>query len=295
MTEQPEILVIGESLVDIVAVAGTVTEHPGGSPANVALGLGRRGRSVALLTRLGRDPRASTIVRHLERSGVEVLADSFTDQPTSTARATLSDDGSAAYEFDIRWDLPANPPALKPHVVHTGSLAAFLEPGASTLIEHLHHFREAIVTFDPNIRRDLMPEHGQAVKKFERIAHRATVVKLSDEDARWLYPSRAPADIIADVQQHGPRLVALTLGAAGALLGADGHQVVVPAAVGSVSDTIGAGDTFMTSLIDDYSQAPTRHFTEEGLHRLGTRAAAAAAVTVSRPGADLPWTDELIG
>ncbi len=183
-----DVLVIGEALVDIVDADGTTAEHVGGSPANVALGLGRRGRSVALLTRLGEDRRSDLIVRHLRESRVEVLPDSFTATAASTARATLADDGSASYQFDIGWDLPAIVPDVRPALVHTGSLALFLEPGASKLDRLLDSLHAPVISVDPNIRPALLPDHGAALDRFESLVARATVVKMSDEDAAWLYP-----------------------------------------------------------------------------------------------------------
>jgi len=288
----PRVLVIGEALVDIVVTGDGSTEHPGGSPANVALGLARRGRDVDLLTRLGGDPRASMIVRHLERSGVEVLSASFTDRATSLARATLGDDGSARYDFDIDWRVPASLPDQRPDLVHTGSLAAFLEPGAAQLVTLLDELRPAVVTLDPNIRPDLL-DHAPAVAQFEALTARATIVKLSDEDAAWLYPGKTIEAVLSRIRSLGPRLVACTLGADGAVLVAEEAQVRVPAVSVAVADTIGAGDAFMAALIDDY-------LTESGasdrvrLEHIGRRAASAAAITVSRPGADLPWASELV-
>ncbi|MBO3662816.1 carbohydrate kinase family protein [Microbacterium stercoris] len=288
------VLVIGEALVDIVVSAEGRTEHPGGSPANVALGLGRRGRDVALLTRLGRDPHASRIVRHLERSGVTVLAESFTSAPTSTALATLHGDGSARYEFDIEWDLPPVPPHVEPALLHTGSLGAFLEPGASKLLRYLEETPAAAISFDPNIRPDLIRDHSAAVEQFEAIAERSTIVKLSDEDAGWLYPDLSIREALGRIRAIGPRLVAATLGADGALLRSASESVDVPGVLTPIADTIGAGDTFMTSLIDDYLTYQGELDTER-LSLLGVRAATAAAITVSRPGADLPWARELGG
>jgi fructokinase len=103
-----EVLVVGEALVDIVERRdGSRAEHPGGSPANVALGLARLGRRTGLLTRIGDDERGRRIVAHLQAGGVRLVDGSVTADPTSTAKATLDDRGVASYEFDIDWRLPA--------------------------------------------------------------------------------------------------------------------------------------------------------------------------------------------
>ena len=124
-------LVIGEALIDIVRSAdGSTFEHPGGSPANVALGLGRLGRGVDLLTWIGRDDRSRMLSEHLAESGVAIVPGSDSASRTSVATASLGPDGAATYSFDLSWQVPnrwASPPA-PPLVVHTGSIAAVLEP-----------------------------------------------------------------------------------------------------------------------------------------------------------------------
>ncbi|MDQ0726687.1 PfkB family carbohydrate kinase [Microbacterium sp. W4I20] len=293
--EPVDVLVVGEALVDIVEGGGSATEHPGGSPANVALGLGRRGIDVALLTDLGRDPRGSRIARHLERSGVRVLAESFSDRPTSTATATLRDDGSASYLFDVQWNPGAAPLAVSPVVVHTGSIGAFLHPGRATVIAHLDRLGARLVTFDPNIRPALLGTHAETLADFEDMAARAGIVKMSDEDAQWLYPRLSPTEVSDRVRALGPRLVVITRGEGGSMLTAEAAAVSIAASIVPVIDTIGAGDTYMTSLIADVLALSDRDLDRTRLEWLGRRAARAAAITVSRAGADLPWQDELAG
>lgn len=291
--ESVDVLVIGEALVDIVESGTSTTEHPGGSPANVALGLGRRGVDVALLTDLGNDRRGNRIVGHLERSGVHVLTESFSDRPTSTATATLRDDGSASYLFDVRWNPAAAPPTLSPVLVHTGSIAAFLQPGRATVLADLDRLDARLVTFDPNIRPALLGTHAETLADFEDMAARADIVKMSDEDAEWLYPNSSPVEVTERVGGLGARLVVITRGAGGAVLTTADAVVSVAASAVPVIDTIGAGDTYMSSLIADALALRDHPLDADALERLGNRAGRAAAVTVSRRGADLPWEEEL--
>ena len=128
------LLVIGEALVDIVAEpSGERTEHVGGSPANVAMGLARLGHDVDFACSLGRDERGARIADHLADHGVHVLPVSFGADPTSTAVATLDEGGAASYEFDLHWNLPAvDLPEGTGHV-HTGSIGTVLQPGAASV------------------------------------------------------------------------------------------------------------------------------------------------------------------
>lgn len=288
-----EVLVIGEALVDITTTAAQVVEVPGGGPANVALGLGRRGIDVALLTRLGPDARGSVITRHLERSGVRVLAESFDTRPTSTAHAHILEDGSARYEFSIDWTVSREKLMVRPRTIHVGSAGAFMTPGGDVVLELIDRLTPEIVTFDPNIRPALVgePEHARA--RFEEIARRSTVVKLSDEDAGFVFPGLDEAGVLEAIGDLGPRVVALTLGSRGAVLAAEGLIVRVPGRRVAVADTIGAGDTFMASLVADYPPLHGSRLTEGRLRELAVRAVYAAAITVGRLGADLPWSAEL--
>lgn len=127
-------LVVGESLIDIVTDAGPrTTEVAGDSPANVALGLARQQVPVRLLTALGRDARGERIGAHLRAAGVEILDSSWSLSTTSTAHARIRGDGSAEYVFDLDWTLPQTDRLEPADLVHIGSVGAFLEPGATTL------------------------------------------------------------------------------------------------------------------------------------------------------------------
>ena len=288
-----DVVVIGEALIDVVERGGTRVEHPGGSPANVALGLGRMGVRTALLTCLGRDERGDAIVDRLAGSGVRVLGDSFSVDRTSTAAATVDADGQASYVFDVMWSLPAEPLPSTPRILHTGSIAAFLEPGATEVNRHLAEAGADEVTFDPNIRPALLGERVEALDAFRRTAGLATVVKLSDEDAEWLFPGASVEEVLDTIIALGPRLAAITLGGEGAMLATSADHVRIPAMRVDVVDTIGAGDTFMASLIASVAQEGSAPLDRAALERWGTAAARAAAITVSRAGADLPWSTEL--
>lgn len=291
--EGVDVLVVGEALVDVVERGASVVEHVGGSPANVALGLGRRGIRTVLLTQVGADDRGERVRRHLADSGVEVAAESAMLARTSTATAYVASDGAATYEFDVLWEsFPAVSP-IGSSVLHTGSIAAFLEPGASSVRELLAESPARWSTFDPNVRPALMPEHPDAVDEFEAVASLVSIVKMSDEDAGWLYPARTITEVIDEVLKMGPALVAVTLGSEGAILASEAGQVHVPGIEVEVVDTVGAGDTFMASLICSVLEGGVEQFDVEALARFGRSAVAAAAITVSRAGADLPWNHEL--
>ncbi|MGW2524208.1 PfkB family carbohydrate kinase [Streptomyces sp. NPDC001617] len=182
-------LVVGEALVDIITSPdGSRRSHPGGSPANVALGLGRLDHPVRLATRLGDDTHGLLVRKHLEAGGVELSPRSVADTDTSTATAVLDNAGAANYSFDITWELSAvvekalldGPPVH----VHTGSIATALSPGANQVLKTLHALRaSATISYDPNLRPALLRSPEQERERVEQLVAISDVVKASEEDA----------------------------------------------------------------------------------------------------------------
>lgn len=287
-----EVLVIGESLVDVVRDGQTESRHAGGSPMNVAYGLAQLGVETTLLTRIGSDPDGALIQGHLERAGVALHPASLREQATSTAVATIGADGSATYSFDISWDLAPVTDVAAPWL-HVGSISTFLAPGADAVQQYLES-SAARVSYDPNIRAALLGDPQAARERFEAIARLTSVLKLSDEDARWLYPDRDESSVVDLLLSLGPAVVAVTRGASGALLASSAHRVDVPAVAVSVKDTVGAGDTFMAALISTLRDLELETLSAVDLHEAGSFAAAAAALTCSRVGADLPTRAEVL-
>jgi fructokinase len=292
-------LVIGEALIDIVKREGKIEgEHVGGSPLNVAVGLARLGHGADFLTHIGDDQRGRRIVDYLKQSGVQLVSGSMTAQRTPTALATLDANGSAQYVFDIDWQLSGTPEVAPPLVAHTGSIATVLEPGCRATAALIDTYRpSATVTFDPNVRPALIEDGDIARGRIDRWIERCDVVKASDEDMRWIDPNRSPEQIAKTWLALGPSIVAVTMGDAGAFAMCAAGTVRVPALRVNVVDTVGAGDAFMSGLIDglwslDLLGAERR----PSLARIGVdaltgvvqTAALSAALTVSRAGADLP-------
>lgn len=289
------VLVVGEALTDIIAQGGDVREVPGGSPANVALGLSRLDTPTELLTAVGKDARGQAITERLEAAGVSLMPQSWSQEASSSAEATLRPDGSAEYTFRIRWHLPDNVRVPAVSHLHVGSIATFLAPGADQ-VEALIEARRpgTTVSYDPNIRPALVGDPDAARSRFEQLCRSCDVVKLSDEDAEFLYPVRTPEEVAESIGAVVP-IVVVTLGAEGSLLRHVGVTTRVPATATTVADTVGAGDSYMAALLWSLLGEPGCPAVDAAaVERAAQAASRAAAITVSRVGAEPPTTAELL-
>ncbi|MGP9612689.1 carbohydrate kinase family protein [Brachybacterium sp. AOP42-B2-9] len=297
-------LIVGEALTDIVVDAdGVRREHPGGSPLNVAVALSRLGHPTDLLTRIGNDARGDAIRAHLEASGVRLTAGSSVAAPTSTALAQLDATGAATYEFDLLWDPDPSGLPAQIEAVHTSSIAAVLDPGASTVLDVLRSRREsATISYDPNARPSLMGAPELVRERVEASIALSDVVKASDEDVAWLYGTDDVEDVVASWRELGPALTVMTRGAEGAVGFAESGRVQVSPVVVDAVDTVGAGDTFSAGILDALAakgllgaqkRPALAAMPSVEVASVLRRAAALAAITVSRAGANPPWSHEL--
>jgi fructokinase len=313
------VLVIGEALVDIVSGGpgngnggppngngrngkNGSKATPGGSPANVAVGLARLGLPTELVTRFGTDPYGDQLGAHLFGNGVQLAPGSVDPSfRTSTATAKLDAAGVASYEFDITWDLPALSLSRGCPAVHTGSIATVLEPGAAAIQRFLSALESepVTVTLDPNARPTITPDPVSTWSAVRALAATADLVKLSDEDCEFLRPGMSPDEIAAELLSvDRTSCVVITRGGEGALGVTRTARVDVPAPAIEVVDTVGAGDSFMSALIAGLQSrgllgaVRLEGLTEQGLYDVIDYAVKAAAITCTRHGADPPTAAE---
>ncbi len=301
--------VIGEAVVDLVEHGdGRYTAHPGGSPLNVAVGLARLGHQTRIGARFARTRLGGLLRDHAVRNGVDVSWAVDADEPASLAVVTLNANGSAEYDFyltgtaDWQWNRAELAPLARgTSILHTGSLASFLDPGAAEIAVAMRKARQAgaLVSFDPNVRPRILGRAELARERVEALAAHAHVIKASDEDVAWLYPGESVDVAVRRWLSLGPRLVCVTLGAEGAIAAFRDTVVRRRAPVVAVVDTVGAGDAFTAGLLT--ALAGMRESTVDSLNELSTdRVAAvvdvairAAAITCTRAGADPPTRAEL--
>lgn len=301
------VLVIGESITDVIVTAESSTDSSGGSPLNVSIGLARLNTDVSFATRIGDDARGKVLEEHVRSSGVVLLSELVAGARSATAIATLDRSGSASYKFDIEWELPEiSASAADLAFVHFGSIGAFLQTGAETVESFVASIRDtATICYDPNIRPQLLPSLGEVRESVLRHISLSDVVKASEEDIEWLYSGMDPETVALSWLEAGPSLVLITRGENGVFAATSGgiriHCDSQSVSV-SVIDTIGAGDAFMSGLINAIerlglsgveSRAYLHSLTTEDLVTIVDRANTCGAIAVSRAGAQPPTSIEL--
>ena len=314
--QPPAFAVIGETVVDLFdpGDGSACLAQPSGSPLNVAVGLARLGNPTAFVGRLSRDPLGTVLWRHLERSGVRTDHVVRRAEPSTMALVELSAGGHAGYEFsvegtaDFQWsaaEVSVLPAAAG--VVHFGSLGSWLPPGDEVINHRVASLRAAgsvLVSYDPNARPPLQPDVRAARAKVERSAALAHVIKASSEDVAWLYGSDEPGEVAENWLGQGAGLVVITGGADGSTAWVPGLSPVArPAFPAQVVDTVGAGDAFMSGLLDALARrglaAPGALGKLAGSADAGVLAeilddaAIVAAITCGRMGADPPSRAEV--
>jgi fructokinase len=276
----------------------------------VAITVGRLEVPVRFLSRLSTDGFGDALLHRLHLSGVDTSMVRRGDEPTTLAVAGIGPDGSARYSFHVEGTadrLVADPGELPPDVttLSLGTLSLLLEPGASTYETLLrrHARRGGLTVLDPNIRPVLVRDPAAHRARFASWLPDIGLLKLSAEDARWLAGGAPedPEDTVREWLTKGPAAAVITRGSDGlSAITGGGELVEVPAAKATVVDTIGAGDTVHGALLYWLHRAGIT--APDALREVGAAdwrdaldfAARAAAITVSRAGAEPPYANEIM-
>jgi fructokinase len=293
------IWVCGEVLIDVLPAGPLV----GGGPANTAKALARIGHTVDFVAGISTDSFGQMTRKELERDGVGLKLAHESNKPTSTATVLLDQAGSATYTFVIdgtaTFDfLPSwlpDPERLKPSVLHIGTLATVVEPGATVLFDWAVNCAEfAPIVFDPNVRPSFLADREKYCQAVEKWVGISSVVKLSDEDIAWLYPDETMDEVAHRWLAGETSLVVVTRGSKGIIGYTHGAQEEVESYAVDVVDDIGAGDTVGAILVEAIIQHSVAGLVGHTLNTVLHRAAVAAGITVSRAGAQPPRMHELV-
>ena len=303
------ILVCGEALIDFVpVVAGEETAYAprtGGSPYNVAIGLGRLAVPVGFFGRVSVDPFGRLLRDRLIDFGVDCSLLATGGEPTALALVHLAPGQEPNFVFygESAADSALTPDdvptaatlATRVHALHFGSISLIREPG-SAVYEWLmrRESRHRVLSLDPNVRPGLVRDRRSYSELLERLVALADIVKVSRADLAWLYPDRRPLEAAADWLSRGPSLVVMTRGEAGAIGMTPGASVDIPGIPVTVLDTVGAGDAFTAGLLGSLDlrglleAAALRALAPDDLRACLAFANRAASITCARSGAEPP-------
>ncbi len=275
----------------------------GGGPANTAKALARLGHEVDFIDGISTDAYGVSAKKELSRDGEGLGLSLSSDKPTCTATVTLDSKGSASYEFlidntatfDFNSSWLPDPERLKPSVLHIGTLVTIIEPGASVLFDWAVKVGDfSPIVFDPNIRPSVMADRAKYAAAVEKWVSISSVVKVSDDDIKWLYPTDS-LDVVAHRWiETGVSCVVITRGANGLIGFTSSGMEEVDGARVDVVDTEGAGDTVGASVVEGIIKHSVHGLQGQVLNALLHKAAIAAGITCSRAGAQPPRAHELV-
>lgn len=306
------IVCCGEALIDMLprrTAAGEVAFAPyaGGAVFNSAIALGRLGAPVEFFSGLSSDLFGTMLANELGASKVGTRYAAVSGRPTTLAFVRLNESGQATYVFYdentagrmlSEGDLPTLGDDVSAFLF--GAISLIPEPSGSTYeaLMRREHAQRAIM-LDPNIRPGFIPDREKHRARMLRMIAMADIVKLSDEDLAWFGETGSPAEVAARWLALGPKVIVMTRGGDGAVGYTARYEVTAPSPTVTVVDTVGAGDTFNAGLLASLHEQGL--LTKAGIGSLHESALAqalslgtkAAAVTVSRAGANPPWGHEI--
>jgi fructokinase len=294
--------VAGEVLIDLIPDGSVREPIVGGGPANTAKALAMLGIETQFIDGISFDEHGLMAKNELVASGVKLDYVKYSNKPTCLAIVSLSNSGSALYEFvientatfDFTSDWLPNPQTERPALLHIGTLATVIEPGASVLFDWAQVVTKvAPIVFDPNIRPAVISDKKHYVRQVEQWVSISSAIKVSDEDIKWLYPSLEIDHVVNNWLARGPSLIVVTYGDKGLAGYREGEKVFVGAIKVAVADTVGAGDTVGAVLVESIVKEGLSSLSGVKLEMVLKRAAKASSITVSRIGAKPPTCEEI--
>ncbi|MEO1990128.1 MAG: carbohydrate kinase [Martelella sp.] len=305
------ILCCGEALIDMLPRETTKGEpafspYAGGAVCNTAVALARLGRPTGFFSGLSSDLMGDIIREKLDASKVDHSYVATSDRPTTLAFVKLVN-GAASYAFYDentagRMITEADLPEIGDdcRAMHFGAISLIPEPCGSTYEALL--MREAdkrVISLDPNIRPSFITDADKHRARIERMAAKADILKFSDEDLDWFGLEGSLDDKARHWIAAGASLVVITRGSDSTIGYTATEQVEVASEKVEVVDTVGAGDTFDAGILASLDLAglltkdKVRTLSADAIRDALALGAKAAAVTVSRAGANPPFAHEI--
>lgn len=308
---------IGEVLIDFLPIERDglttgFTMHPGGGPFNVAVGLARLAQPVAFAGKLGADFFGRHLCEYAASQGIDPRFLVTSPAAMSTLAFVAHEHGEPVFTFygegaaDTMLEIDDLPPEFfdETRILHCGGISLLRGSTPNTVLAAVERLRgKALISLDPNIRELLIADEPGYRALLQRLFDLVDVVKLSTADGAWLSPGVSLEQIAADLLARGPALVVITRGSAGvqAVRADSGTPLMLeaPAFPVEVADTVGAGDAFSAGLLAGlaerqvFSRSDLLTLPPDELTAVLRFAAATAALTCARPGADPPRREDV--
>ncbi|RWF44085.1 MAG: carbohydrate kinase [Mesorhizobium sp.] len=305
------ILCCGEALIDMLPRTTTQGEpafapYVGGAVFNTAIALGRLGAPAGFFSGLSSDLFGGQFREALGASKVSSTYAHTSPRPTTLAFVRLNN-GQATYTFYDEntagrmltiEDLPQLGGEIEAMLF--GAISLISEPAGSAYEEFMRREHESrVMMLDPNIRPNFIPDKAKHLRRIREMMAMADIVKLSDEDLNWFGEAGSHEDVVRNWLDRGPKLIVVTHGSEGAVGYSKQHRVTVMPETVKVVDTVGAGDTFNAGILASLheqgllTKAAISSLSQDAIRKALALGAKAAAVTVSRAGANPPWRHEI--
>lgn len=305
------ILCCGEALIDMLPRTTTGGEpafapYVGGALFNSAIALGRLGAPAGFFSGLSSDLFGAQLREALGASKVSSTYAHTSPRPTTLAFVRLTD-GQATYTFYDEntagrmlaiEDLPKLGAEIEAMLF--GAVSLISEPAGSAYEEFMRREHESrVMMLDPNIRPNSIPDKARHMRRIREMMAMADIVKLSDEDLNWFDEAGTHEDVVRNWLDRGPKLIVVTHGGEGAVGYSKEHKVTVVPRKVEVVDTVGAGDTFNAGILASLheqgllTKAAIGDLSQDAIRNALELGAKAAAVTVTRAGANPPWRHEI--
>jgi fructokinase len=289
--------VAGEALMDLIPLSGGErVPMVGGGPANTAKAVARLGYETYFVGGISSDDYGKAIEEELVGSGVDLSLVYRGDESTALAIATIDENGLAKYDFELEGTASfafdkSWLPLEEPDVIHVGSVATLLEPGASELLTWISS-KSVPVIFDPNVRPSIQGDKALYRVAVEPWIEKASIIKLSEDDLNWLYGG-GEEEIVSGWLARGVSIVVVTRAEKGLRAYSSAEVIDVPAVKVELVDSVGAGDTIGAVLAEGVLNYGIEGLRGSVLKSVLERAVKAAAITCSRAGAKPPTREEL--
>ena len=298
-----QVVTIGECLIDLIASpgtdlsnAGTLAIREGGAPMNVAVGLARLGLPSAVASVVGRDPFGDRLIALMRAEGIDTAGvRQTTDAETTIAYAWKDGRGDGQFRLVRMADRllsPADVDALdlapdRTEALVVGSVSLSASPSREAVEHAAAVATEAGISlvFDVNVRPTLWPGDDALREACQPLLARATVIKLSLDDANALWGTATMATATPALDPFPAPVVVITDGGrevqARRMLDGRAHWTAHPVFAVDAVEPTGAGDAFTAALLSRLIAKGWEGVSDGDLRF----AMAAGAIATTKPGA----------